>query len=690
MSIGPIAAIMLALAAACSPEPGAASLRDADSSHVPSFTNVATEVMGAAYQVANYRPGVAIFDYDRDGDQDFYLTQEAGKPNYLFRNDGAPSFTDVAEPAGVAAVMQGSSGVVACDVNNDSYQDLYVGGRGIQGDGLDFRSAAGSGPEGNALRPAYADRLFLNNRDGTFTDASEVALAESTNLRAAATIACADVNRDGWLDIFVANLIDEDFFFLGESNHPGHFNVLLQNRGDGTFRDISESVGVRGGQIWMRDQEGTPLTFTDKSGALYEGYDPSLVDRAGNRVGDPTGPTHAAAFFDYNDDMLPDLWVGTDGDFLELYVNRSTDDSIRFEPMGEKMGFSRVGNWMGFAIGDQNADGLLDVFATNVGYHLRLREPQPQPGPDCKYNERFWWGTCLNMLLRLDQSDVFADTAPSIAVKPSSLMPPASLDPAAINPAWTVPTGLSAYDFGYGATFFDMDNDGYEDLYWLGSELASGTGPGGAVYQAAGRMMRNLNGQGFEDVTVESRLLDVMGVKYDDLHKLAPGQDPAAFKVSARFHENGKGVAHGDLNGDGSVDLIGTNSSGLDFGGDAQEFDPVLGPTFVWMNEPKGNHWISLRLQGRMGIDGTGSNADGIGAKVYLTAAVGGDGKPLRQVREVRAGSSYLSMDSIELEFGLGSATIVDEVAIHWPSGVFQTLENLPVDRVVTVTEPES
>ena len=679
------AAALLTLAVACSSEEPPEAAEEPSSTTLPAFESVAHPVLGNLFQVSNYRPGVAIFDYDRDGDFDFYLTQQAGRPNRLFRNDGGMTFTDVAEEAGVAAAEQGSSGVVACDLNNDGFQDLYVGGRGVEGDGLDFRSAL-SGDD--KLRAAHEDRLLINLGDGTFDDVTDAAFEGSPNIRSAATVVCADIDLDGWLDIFVANLVDEDFFFLGGPNHPGHFNVMLRNRGDGTFEDVSESAGVRGDQVWMRDPSGAPLTYTDESGVSYEGYDPSHVDRNGNRVADPTGPSHGAVFFDYNNDRLPDLFVATDGDHLELYENRSSPGAISFEPVAQQMGFPRVGNWMGFAIGDYNADGQLDVFATNVGYHLRLGPPQPSPGPDCKYNEQFAWGSCLNAMLRLDESGVFEDVAPTIVVEPSALMPPKSLDPENIDPAWPVPTGLSAYDFGYGATFFDMDNDGYEDLYWLGSELAAGGGPGGNVYPAAGRMLRNDSGQRFQDVTVETRLLDILGVKYDRLHELEPGQDPVAFKLSAKYHENGKGVAHGDLNGDGYVDLIGTNSSGLDFGGDGQQFDWTPGPLFMWVNQPGDNNWITLRLQGRMAIDSTGSNADGIGARVHLTASVSEDGSPLTQVREVKAGSSYISMDTVELEFGLGSAATVDEVSITWPSGRTQVLTDLAANQVLTVTEP--
>ncbi len=683
--------LLVLLMVSCSSETKDVPVAEPDST-IPVFTNVARDAMGGAYRVSNYRPGVAIFDYDRDGDQDVYLTQQAGHPNRLFRNDGDLNLTELAESAGVAAVEQGSSGVVACDVNNDGYQDLYVGGRGIQGDGLDFRSADALGEDGQPIASAYSDRLFVNNGGGSFNDVSETAFGDSPNLRAASTAACADVDGDGWLDIFVANLIDEDYFFMGETNHPGHFNVMYRNNGDLTFSEVSEESGLGGGQVWMRDPNGMPLTFTDSDGVIYEGYDPSVVDKQFNRVGDPTGPSHAATFFDYNDDLLPDLWVATDGDFLRLYRNDSTPGSVRFTPVEREMGFARVGNWMGFAIGDYNADSRLDVFATNTGYHLRMREPQANPGPDCKYNERFWWGTCLNVLLRNVSGEMsavgFKNVAPTTQVRASALMPPASLDPANINPSWPVPTGLSAYEFGYGATFFDMDNDGYQDLYWLGSEIASGDGPGGDIYQSAGRMLRNMGGDGFEDITVETRLIDVQGVRYDEIDTLEPGQDPASIKLSPRYHENGKGLAHGDLNGDGSIDLIGTNSGGMMFTGEGYDADYAPGPTFMWINEPLGNNWIALRLEGRMAVDGSGSNADGIGARVYLRTPLSKGEEPITQVREAQAGSSYLSMDSVELEFGLGSAGVVEEVTILWPSGRVQTLADLDVNQVVKVTEP--
>jgi hypothetical protein len=91
-----------------------------------------------------------------------------------------------------------------------------------------------------------------------------------------------------------------------------------------------------------------------------------------------------------------------------------------------------------------------------------------------------------------------------------------------------------------------------------------------------------------------------------------------------------------------------------------------------------------------MAIDGTGSNADGIGARVHLSYKYFRDSNLRTQVKEVYAGGSYLSQDSIWLEFGIGSANMVEEISIRWPSGTEQTIKNVPVDQILEIIEPES
>ena len=140
----------------------------------------------------------------------------------------------------------------------------------------------------------------------------------------------------------------------------------------------------------------------------------------------------------------------------------------------------------------------------------------------------------------------------------------------------------------------------------------------------------------------------------------------------------------GDLNADGFIDVIGTNSNGETFNRDG-ELEVASGPLFVWMNGGGDNNWISFRLQGRMAVDGTGSNADGIGAKVSVFH--NSEGKDLiTQMQEVMGSSSFLSMSSLDSHFGVGGATSVD-VAVEWPSGKTTTIENLSVNELYEIFE---
>ena len=360
------------------------------------------------------------------------------------------------------------------------------------------------------LREAIQDHLLLSNGDGSFTDITESAFGDAVNLRSASSIACADIDGDGWLDIYVGNAVDEDWFMFDQPSHPGHYNRLYRNNGDLTFEEMSASAGVEGGEITLRYEDGSPIMFEDEeTGAEYEGYDPNIKDANGNRVADPSGRTHAVLFFDYDDDGDQDLWAANDGHRPYVFRNDTAAGDVRFTDVAEAMGIDKSGNWMGFAVGDYDGDVDLDVFIPNVGYHLRLFAPQMEPGGDCKYTERFEWGTCLHYMLRNDGTrkdasmgvvGVFPDVVSDTRVEPSPLMPPRSLDKKRIHPDWEVPTGLGAYDFGYGTTFFDYDNDGYQDLYWLGSEGP----PGNSSFPAAGRMLKGDGSGGFEDITVRA------------------------------------------------------------------------------------------------------------------------------------------------------------------------------------------
>ncbi|MYC06756.1 MAG: CRTAC1 family protein [Chloroflexi bacterium] len=623
---------------------------------VAPFTNIAERAMGEQFAVANDLTGVAIFDYDRDGDHDFYITQSRGNPNLLFRNDGGDSFTEVGVQAGVSANASNSTGVVTCDIDNDGYQDIYLSAQGIIGDGLDYEDAVYD----SALREAVSDRLMRNNGDGTFTDITAGAFGDEANFRTGTSPACADIDRDGWVDIFVANRSDMD------SVHPGvltrgNENVLYHNDGDGTFTEISVDAGVRGEQV----------------------------------------VTWASLFFDFDDDGDPDLWTADDGGPVRIYRNDTENNRVRFTPVERPMGLDKRGNWMGFALGDYDGDADLDVFVTNIGYHPKTR-PLPFEGAsgDCSSEQLYSVSTCAHYLLRNDGTMVvprlgevgfFPDVAPTVPIEPNRVMPPDSIDPGRIWLDWRVPTGLAAYDFGFGAVFFDMENDGDQDLYWTGAALGRGESPEGRWFPSAGRMLRGDGAGNFQDITVEARLLNIKDVDYGVLDPLSAQFDRERQRIDTAYHENGKGLAKGDLNGDGYIDLIGTNSAGPIYLDPSAGTDSALGfengPTFVWLNGGGDNNWLALRLRGRMVEDGTGSNADAIGARVFVSTT-GADGRRQVQTDDVTAGSSFLSMSTLDLHFGVANASIADEITIFWPSGVRQVIRNIPVNQVYEITEP--
>ena len=616
------------------------------------FTNIAPQALGDNASVHNDLTGVAIFDYDRDGDLDFYITQSRDNPNMLFRNDGDNEFTEVAEDANADATPSNSTGVVACDLDNDGYQDLYISAQGIVGDGLNFKDAA----QDRALYDAITDRLLRNNGDGTFTDITQTAFGAHANVRTGASPACADIDRDGYTDIFVGNRSDLDAVHPGAPT-IGNGNALYHNNGALTFTEISREAGVHGEEI----------------------------------------VTWATMFFDFDDDGDPDLWTADDGGPLKIYRNDSDDEGIRFISVERPMGIDKRGNWMGFALGDYDGDVDLDIFVTNIGYHPKTRPlPFESASGDCSGEQLFSISTCAHYLLRNDGTTLvprlgevgfFPDIANSVPIEPSRVMPPASLDPVKIWNDWRVPTGLAAYDFGFGAAFFDYENDGDQDLYWTGSALGRGESPDGKWFPAAGRMLRGDGRGSFQDITVEAHLLNIKNADYAILNPADPRFDRQAQRLDTAYHENGKGLATGDLNGDGYIDLIATNSAGPIFTGEGDELDFELGPTFVWLNGGGDNNWLTLRLKGRAAVDGTGSNADAIGARVFLTTTDIA-GKRHTQISDVTAGSSFLSMSSLDLHFGIADATIANEVTIFWPSGIRQLIRDIPANQTLEITEP--
>lgn len=193
---------------------------------------------------------------------------------------------------------------------------------------------------------------------------------------------------------------------------------------------------------------------------------------------------------------------------------------------------------------------------------------------------------------------------------------------------------------GWGCAFFDFDNDGWKDLALVN----------GHVFPEVDRLKIDIR---YRERAILYR--NAGNGRFDDIsEKSGPGI------VERR---SSRGLAVGDIDNDGSIELLINNQN---------ETPSLLRNT----RKPPGN-WIILDLRGRR------SNRSAIGAKVRLTA----DGHT--QVDEVRSGSGYLSQNDLRLHFGLGRSRRVDRVHIDWPSGTRQVLENLPVNSIARIVEPD-
>ncbi|MEE8522290.1 MAG: CRTAC1 family protein, partial [Thermoanaerobaculia bacterium] len=283
-------------------------------------------------------PGVALLDYDLDGDLDIYVTNTAGTANSLFSNQLVPggtlTFVDVAAAAGVAATAQDSQGVCFGDIDNDGDPDLLVLGGG------------------------GANLLFENQGDGTFDD---ITIASQTGGGARTSTSCSmgDVDGDGLLDIAVANAYDDWTHlspYFGEPFVHNQHNQLFLNTGGSVFSDVSAAAGIE-------THDGlTPGTALLSWAMALVDYD--LDGDLDFLVGDDQTV------------LLPAIAGGQDVGFIRTFEN---DGTGVFTDNTSSSGMDRFGAWMGLAFGDLNCDGNLDVFGANAGDYM-ISGPPFNPG----------------------------------------------------------------------------------------------------------------------------------------------------------------------------------------------------------------------------------------------------------------------------------------------------------------------
>jgi len=351
------------------------------------FTNVTGQ---AGLAVEMYGIGVAVGDYDNDGNDDIYITCVG--PNHLFRNLGGGKFVDVTARAGVGDPGFSTS-AVWFDYDNDGKLDLFVGNYvewSVEKDiycSLDNKNKSYCTPQSYKGQSAT---LYHNRGNGTFENATKKAGVEDPSGKTLG-IALLDYDSDGWLDLFVAN-----------DTEP---NKLYHNNKNGTFTDEGIAAGVAfsaagtaragmGVDAADYDGSGRPSViignFTNESMALYHNDGSGLFtdEAASSGIGKQSAQslTFATFFFDYDLDGLLDIFaanghVSDDIAVVQPNVKYAQPPHVfhnkgkkKFEEVTAKLGkaMQRAIVGRGAAYGDFDNDGDLDLLITSNNGPVRL------------------------------------------------------------------------------------------------------------------------------------------------------------------------------------------------------------------------------------------------------------------------------------------------------------------------------
>ena len=492
--------------------------------------------------------GVAAFDYDNDGLPDLFVVNGSrlkpfanGKPiSMLYRNAG-DHFVDVTEKSGLGRHGWGQ-GVCVGDYDNDGWTDLYVTyyGRNV---------------------------LYRNRGDGSFEERSVQAGVAGEEPRWGAGCSFLDYDRDGNLDLFVANYVaysdaasrqpgDNEFcrwkgipIMCGPRGLAADRNILYHNKGDGTFTDVSVA---------------SKITATE----AYYCFQPVTAD--------------------FDQDGWPDLYVTCDSTPNILYRN-NRDGTFTDIGVSSGSGLSGDGNaqaGMGVTISDVDGDGRPDILVTNFS----------DDRPTLYRYVGHWLFEDVTLRARLGRYSQYV---------------------------------------GWGTVFFDLDNDGWDDLFIVNGHISKVVETKGLAYRQKRLLYHNDHHGAFDDISDKG--------------------GPAVQTQAAS-----RGLAVEDFNGDGRLDLVITNLNDV--------------PSLL-LNTGEAGNWIIVGLQADRG------NRSAIGARVTVEA------QGRKQTHEVRSASSFYSSSGLRLHFGLATATRIDKLTVFWPGGGLTQLKGLPVNRVLLVRE---
>ncbi len=496
--------------------------------------------------------------------------------------------------------QQLGGGCAVFDFNNDGWLDLYF--------------VQGAPPTGDGQDPRWSNRLYQGGPGWRFTDVTDRAgVAGRIGTGKSFGVGCAvgDWDRDGDEDLLVTTR--DGILFYG-------------NQGDGTFRDESVNAGLPQEGFW------TSATFLDFD---RDGWLDLYLCRYTPPGAKTNTPPASAGSKPTPDSENPARTTS------RLY--RNVGGQVFRDVTAEAGTLEPNSHALGVLASDLDGDGWPDLCVTNDGVRNFLfrndrgvfleRGRDAGVAVDESGVARPSRGLC--------GADVNGDLAPDLFLTTGERHPnllflggnDLTLKEGAAAAGLSPDTSMSAW----GSAFADFDLDGRTDLVVLGGASQQAVGAGSAAGGAQRpRLYRGEGGGMFRSAGEQA------GSWFREAH-------------------DGRGIATGDLDQDGDLDLVVTRLNGT--------------PVLLRNDHRAKNHWLQLRLVG------TESNLSGIGARV--TAIV--DGQP--RMAEARSGAGYLCAQSPTVAFGLGTAQALDGLEVRWPSGAVDALPPVLGDRVIILKE---
>jgi hypothetical protein len=537
------------------------------------------------------------------------VTEQSGLGTFRHRSGGAQKDYIIETPSG---------GVAIFDYDNDGRPDIYL-----------LNGSTFAALEGKEKPPRAA--LFRNKGNFQFEDVTE--RAGVANERWGFGVATGDYDNDGDTDLYVAN--------YGVSR-------LYRNNGDGTFTDVAVALGV------ARKGWSTGPTFGDydRDGRL-DLFVPGYVEFDLNNLPPAPNQPGKAGSFNQNFCRFRGTVVmcgprGLKGETDTLYHQRADGT---FEDVSVKAGVHDPARSYGFAsvFVHANDDDLPDLIVINDStpnlFYINkgdgsFEETGYASGMALNENGREQAG--MGLAVGDYDNDGRVDFYVTNFSDDSNTLRRNEGDGNFTDVTYQSGHGEVTLPFlGWGTSFIDYDNDGWRDLLVANGHVypAVDRYQWGTSFAQQPLLFRNLAGGRFERVGA------------------APGSGLARAWPS-------RGLAVGDLDGDGRVDAVLNNL-------DSQ-------PTVLRNVTRQQGHWLELRLVGDVSRK---SPKDAVGAIAYVTV-----GK-LRQRADVFSGASFGSQNDTRLHFGLGTSQRVDKLEIKWPGGALETFKVAGVDRVLTLVE---